>query len=288
MSVHSPRVLVSGASGRLGQLLVPRLLARQARVRVLSRQRAVAQALWGGAVEIAEADFDAPAQLHQAVAGVDAVFLLSPISPRLAAQQQAVIAAAQAAGVPHLVKLSGSDWTVASPGQSLSGDAHTAVEAALQASGLSHVVLRPNAWMQVALGRIVAELRSGDVIRSAYADAAVSFIDARDIADVAVEALLNLRRVQQRQRSHPGPWVLTGPRAVDWEEIAAQASRGRAQAVRVEPAVPGAPDPYTAQVHGQFARLIRTGRASAVTDTVQAVLGRPARHVRDSLREQLG
>lgn len=123
-----PRVLVSGASGRLGQLLVPRLLARHARVRVLVRCAATARSLWGDAVEIAEASFDEQASLCEATAEADSLFLLSPIGPALAAQQSRVIEAAQAAGLSHIVKLSGSDWTIKPSGLSLSGDAHGHVE----------------------------------------------------------------------------------------------------------------------------------------------------------------
>ena len=64
---------------------------------------------------------------------------------QLAAQQSRVIEAAQAAGLSHIVKLSGSDWTIKPAGFSLSGDAHGHVEQFLQDSGISHVVLRPNA-----------------------------------------------------------------------------------------------------------------------------------------------
>lgn len=283
-----PRVLVCGASGRLGQLLVPRLLARQARPRVFVRQAATAQALWGNTVEVAQGRFEDAAALGQALVGIDRLFLLSPITPTLAEQQLRVVEAARAAGVQHIVKLSGSDWTIAPPGRSLSGDAHRRIEEGLQASGISHTVLRPNAWMQVGLSRIAADLRSGDVLRSQHLGAGVSYLDARDIADVAVEALLNPEAAQQRL-GVPGPWVLTGSQALRPQKLAEIASRllGRPITAAAPVAAPAA-DPFIAQVHGEFFSLMRAGHAAALTATVRQVLGREPRTVEGFLAEELG
>ncbi|WP_312527338.1 NAD(P)H-binding protein [Comamonas sp.] len=283
-----PRVLVCGATGRLGQLLVPRLLARQARPRVFVRQAATAQALWGNTVEVAQGRFEDATALGQALVGIDRLFLLSPITPTLAEQQLRVVEAARAAGVQHIVKLSGSDWTIAPPGRSLSGDAHRRIEEGLQASGISHTVLRPNAWMQVGLSRIAADLRSGDVLRSQHLGAGVSYLDARDIADVAVEALLNPEPAQQRLGA-PGPWVLTGSQALRPQKLAEIASRllGRPITAAAPVAAP-VTDPFITQVHGEFFALMRAGHAAAVTATVRQVLGREPRTVEGFLAEELG
>lgn len=288
MTAHPhPRVLVCGASGRLGQLLVPRLLARQARPRVFVRHAATAQALWGDTVEIAQGSFEDAAALGQALVGIERLFLLSPISPALAEQQLRVVEAARAAGVRHIVKLSGSDWTIAPPGHSLSGDAHGRIEEGLQASGIPHTVLRPNAWMQVGLSRIAGELRTGDVIGSQHLGAGVSYIDARDIADVAVEALLNPETAQQRLGA-PGPWVLTGSQALRPQKLAEIASRLMGRPITAAAPVAAAADPFIAQVHGEFFALMRAGHAAAVTATVGQVLGREARTVEGYLAEELG
>jgi uncharacterized protein YbjT (DUF2867 family) len=255
---------------------------------VFVRQAATAQALWGDAVEIAQGSFEDAAALGQALVGIERLFLLSPITPTLAEQQLRVVAAARAAGVQHIVKLSGSDWTIDPPGRSLSGDAHGRIEEGLLASGIAHVVLRPNAWMQVGLSRVAAELRSGDVLRSQHLGAGVSYIDARDIADVAVEALLNPEAAQQRLGA-PGPWVLTGSQALRPQKLAEIASRqlGRTITAAAPVAAPAA-DPFIAQVHGEFFALMRAGHAAAVTATVRQVLGREARTVEGFLAEELG
>lgn len=283
------RILVTGATGRLGQLLVPRLQARGATVRAFTRQSGLADALRAEGVEPAIGDFEDADALRGALESVSHLFLLSPITPGLAAQQIAVIRAAAKAGVRRIVKLSGSHWTIEPPGRSLSGEAHAQIEVALRDSGIAHRVLRPNAWLQVMLGRVAAELAAGDVLHVPPGDPRVAFIDARDIADVAVEALF------AETEDSPAPWVLTGGRPVGYGEIARIASQvtGRrivaeplsAQALRERQAA--APSPYIAQVHAQFAELIAAGEAAGVTPTVSRVLGRPPRSVEAWLGEVL-
>lgn len=285
----TPLVLCTGGTGRLGRLLVPRLLARGARVRVLTRRPDQARAWLDPRAELAGGDLDDPPSVRAALQGATHAFVLSPIAPALAAQQIAVVQAAHAAGVGHIVKLSGSDWTLEPPGRSLSGDAHRQVEQALAATGLPHVVLRPNAWMQVALARTAHELRAGDaIITATHGQARVSYIDARDIADVAVRALLDAPQLQPRL---PGPWVLTGAQALDFTAIAALAARLTSRAIACQPAathVAAARPAFVQQAHAQFAALIGESAAAATTDTVARVLGRAPRSVKDFLAQQLG
>ncbi len=288
----APRILVTGASGRLGRLLLPRLLARGAHVRALTRQHALAPAWRDQGVEAAIGDFGDADALRRALDGSTHLFLLSPITPTLATEQIAVIEAAAAAGVRRIVKLSGSHWTLEPPGRSLSGDAHAQIEASLHRSGIAHRVLRPNAWLQVMLARVPAELAAGDVLQAPPGDPKVAFIDARDIADVAVEALYESTA---ESGDASAPWVLTGAEAVGYREIARIAARitGRpiaavplsAQAQRER--IAQAPSPYIAEVHAQFARLIGAGEAAGTTDTVTQVLGRPPRTVAAYLDELL-
>ena len=288
MSVPS-RILVTGATGRLGQLLLPRLQARDATVRAFTRRGALADALRRQGAEPAIGDFDDADALRRALEGVSHLFLLSPITPDLAARQIAAVQAAVDAGVRRIVKLSGSHWTIEPPGRSLSGDAHARTEAALRDSGISHQVLRPNAWLQVMLGRVAAELAVDDVLHVPPGDPRVAFIDARDIADVAVEALL------EEVDASSAPWVLTGGRPVGYGEIARIASQVTGRRIVAEPLTPqaqrerqaAAPSPYIAQVHAQFAELIAAGEAASVTPTVSRVLGRPPRSVEAYLGEIL-
>lgn len=275
-------ILVAGATGRLGRIVTRALAGRGHRVRVLTRSPDRARVLFGAAAEIAGGDFADPARLAAAAAGAGRLFLLSPLGETLARDQIAVIDAARAAGVRRIVKLSGSDWTV---GTSRSGDAHKRVEDHLAAAVPESVAIRPNAWAQVALAGPLAQLRAGGPLHARHA-AAVSYIDIRDIADVAVAQLL-------APAVAPGPLVITGPEALTIGDLARIASQLTGRTVAVSDTPPPGPDPlahvpeFERGVIAQFYKVIAAGGAAGLTDTVARVLGLPPRRVAGLLAEEL-
>ncbi len=277
-------ILVTGATGKLGQRVVSRLLQKAAKVRVLTRRREDALKLWGDRVDIAEGNFSDPASLKEASRVIGTVFLLSPIGETLAADQNAVIDAALSASVSRIVKISGSDWTIANAARSISGAAHAEVEKHLTGSGIAHTVLRPNAWMQVALEPVVVALRNGEDVPARLGDAAVSFIDADDIADVAVHALTASVPVS-------GAFVLTGGEALTALEIARIAARILHRPVGIShnsgTAFPPDIGVFEQKAIGEFGQLIREGLAASVNDTVHQITGRLPRSVEDYLRARL-
>ncbi|WP_216332918.1 NmrA family NAD(P)-binding protein [Rhizobium sp. X9] len=277
-------ILVTGATGKLGQRVVSRLLQKEAKVRVLTRRREDALKLWGDRVDIAEGNFSDPASLKEASRGIGTVFLLSPIGETLAADQNAVIDAALSAGVSLIVKISGSDWTIANAARSISGAAHAEVEKHLTGSGIAHAVLRPNAWMQVALEPVVAALRKGEDVPARLGDAAVSFIDADDIADVAVHALTASVPVSST-------FVLTGGEALTALEIARIAARILHRPVGIShnsgTAFPPDIGVFEQKAIGEFGQLIREGLAASINDTIHQITGRLPRSVEDYLRARL-
>ncbi|NTZ91165.1 NmrA family NAD(P)-binding protein [Agrobacterium tumefaciens] len=276
-------ILVTGATGKLGQRVVSRLLQKQVKARALTRRREEALQLWGDRVDIAEGNFSDPASLNNALRGIETVFLLSPIGETLATDQNAVIDAALFAGVSRIVKISGSDWTVKHAARSISGAAHAQVEAHLAGSGIAHTVLRPNAWMQVALEPVVVALRRGEDVPARFGNAAVSFIDADDIADVAVDALTASAPLA-------GPLVITGGEALTALEIARIAARILHRPVGVSHNVPAFPPhigAFEQKAIGEFGQLIREGLAASVNDNIHQITGRLPRGVEGYLRARL-
>lgn len=271
--------LITGATGKLGRVLTPKMIDGGHRVRVLTRRPEKAQALYGDRAEIAEGDFSVPASLPAALQGVRRVLLLSPISERLAEHQIALVDAAKAAGVQRIVKISGSDWTV---GTSFSGDAHKRVEDHLAQSGLEHVAVRPNAWLQASLGSVVDQIRQDEALTLRHGGARVGYVDVRDIADVAISQLL-------APKVAAGPLVITGPEALSTTDIAGLATRITGRAVGVSSAAAPASAPgvegFEAQVIKQFSAVIAQGGAAGLTDTIERVLGRKPRSVGAFLAE---
>ena len=144
-------ILVTGATGYIGGRLVPRLLARGARVRCLARdRRKLAGRSWAEAsgIEIVEGDAASPADLERALAGCGAAYYLihSMIAagPAYAAHDRELArrfaAAAAAAGVERIVYLGGLGETGDDLSEHLSS--RREVERALASTPVPVTVLR--------------------------------------------------------------------------------------------------------------------------------------------------
>lgn len=158
-------------------------------------------------------DFDDRTSYEPALAGVDALALISPARPEQVAWESALTAAAHDVGVGGVIKLSVIGADMSKPISLFARNAAQA-EAAVHRSGVPHVVLRANGFMQNVL-RQRASIEAGRLMDPLGATAA-SHVDVHDLADVAV-AVAN------------GPFdgralTLTGPAALTGEEMAATLS----------------------------------------------------------------
>lgn len=195
-------ILVTGASGNVGGELVRQLAAARQPVRALVRTAApgALPAAFPGGVELATGDLDQPASLAAALAGVRGVFLLGGHR-----DMPGVLAQIRDAGAAHVALLTSRSVIGGQPGNAIV-DMWLAAESAVQASGVAWTVLRPSGFMSNAL-RWLPQLRTGDVVRAPFADAAIAAIDPHDIA--AVAALVLTAGAAHAGRSY----ALTGPRA---------------------------------------------------------------------------
>jgi NAD(P)H dehydrogenase (quinone) len=146
-------ILVTGATGGLGQAVVENLLktVSPSQVAVLVRDPAKAADLQAQGVTIKQGDYTDYASLTAAFAGVDKLFLVSSNDvPNRTPQHANVIKAAQEAGVKHLVYTSfqrktedGSSaaWAIA--------EAHLATEKLLKESGLTYTILKNALYLEV-------------------------------------------------------------------------------------------------------------------------------------------
>lgn len=139
-------IVITGASGQLGRLVIAELLAQgvpAGQIVAAVRSPAKAADLAAQGLHVREADYNRPDTLASAFAGAERVLLISSseVGQRLP-QHQAVVQAAQAAGVAQLVYTSLLRADTSPLGL---GAEHAATEAAIRASGLRHVMLR-NGW----------------------------------------------------------------------------------------------------------------------------------------------
>ena len=278
-------ILVTGATGNNGTEIVKRLAAMadvQVRAMVRNRERAGAIAL--PQVEVVEGDFDRPATLLSALAGVERAFLLTPSSERAESQQIAFIDAARQSGVAHVVKLSQFEADVNAPDRFRRY--HAVVEEALQASGLAYTILRPNLYMQGLLN-FRSTIATQNAFYAAAGDAKVSAVDVRDIAEVAVAALT--------EAGHEGKiYELTGPQALTHAEMAEGLSEALGRRVAFVDIPPeamreallgvGLPVWQADGLVEDYAHY-RRGEAAAVTSGVRDAIGKAPRSFDEFARD---
>ena len=217
-------VFVTGATGTVGSLVVAGLLAKGSEVRALVYQsESKAEALRDQGVEVFMGDFADEAVLDRAVAGADRVFSLTPPNPDQVEQANAITAAAQRSpGRPHVVRQSVAKSSTSAP-TAISAQ-HGEIDVVLRASGLPVTFLKPIFFMQVTLMGANTVSDQGNLYH-AMGDGKLGMIDARDIADVAVEVLTT--------DGHEGKgYTLTGPESVSFAQLAEQLSEVVGKEVR--------------------------------------------------------
>lgn len=262
-------ILVTGARGDIGGAVVAGLVAAGEPVRASSRSPRHGE--FPSGVDVARLDLTDQASWASALADVRKVFLYA--HPELAAQ---FAAAARDAGVEHVVLL--SSFTVLLPNFHANPIAlrHIAAEQALEEAGLGRTFVRPGYFATNAL-RWWQSIRTERVLRTAFADANLSPVHERDIAEVAVQALLD--------DVHIGAaYPVLGAGSVTVREQVAAIAGALGEPVRLEEVDVGT---YRAQLltrlSGPLVELVLEDRgnvpalpADLATDAVPEILGRPA------------
>jgi uncharacterized protein YbjT (DUF2867 family) len=270
-------ILLTGATGTIGSALVP-LLARGVAVRALARNPERAQHLTAAGVDVRRWDSGDPTSLSAAMAGVDAVFLACGNVPEQVGTECAVIDAAAAAGVSRIVKLSarGADPTA----RVAFWRWHATIEEHLHASGVPAVVLRPG-FLMTNLLAAADQVRHQRMIFAPAGQARIAMIHPADVAAVAARVLT--------RSGHDGrAYVLTGPGAIGYSDVAAALSRSIGTPVDyVNVPAPAALSAMTDAGVPAFAaeqivtvfEALRSGAQTDITDTVPMLTGRAARPI---------
>jgi NAD(P)H dehydrogenase (quinone) len=182
-------LLVTGASGHLGRLVISALLDRgvaASDIRAGARDTGRIADLAARGVQTVRLDYDEPASVADAMVGVDRVLLISGSEVgRRVAQHRTVIDAAVAADVAQLVYTSAPRATTSAL---LLAPEHKATEEAIAASGLDATILRNNWYTENYLGTL-AQARETGVVTSSTGDGRVASAARRDFAEAAAVVL---------------------------------------------------------------------------------------------------
>ena len=147
--------------------------------------------------------------MRKALEGVDKAFLITPVIPDQSEVTAGFVAAAKAAGLKHIVKL--SVLGVDSDADFLFGKQHRQSERDIVDSEIAFTFLRANFFMQNFLGQ--TSIKAQGAFYDSSGDAKASHVDVRDIAAIAVAALT--------ESGHEGKiYDVTGPEALSNFEIA--------------------------------------------------------------------
>ncbi|MFD0271887.1 NAD(P)H-binding protein [Streptomyces sp. NPDC127106] len=271
--------LVIGATGTTGSRTAAQLTAAGHRVKAASRRATPVPG-----AEPVPFDWYDPATHAAALGGVDRVYLIPPLGdPDPAAIMLPFLHQAGTAGVRRAVLLSSSAIPEGGPAV---GTVHQALPDVFE----QWAVLRPSWFMQNFTGAHAhaVSIREEGVIRTATGSGRVGFVDAEDIAAVAVRALTD-------EQAPDTDLVLTGPQALSYDDVAAIVTEvtgrtvvhGRLSYEQMRDRLGVLlPDEFAAMLAGMD-RAIAEGAEDRLTDTVQRLTGRPPGTFRAFLEREM-
>ncbi len=285
----SSTILVTGATGTVGSEVVKQLSAQGASVRACCHTLSKADKIRGPGVEIVEVDYDKPETVEAAFPGVERLFLLTPVVENPMGITVQLVAEAKKVGVQRIVRLS-------SPGVGLGADAEARIpsirwfrqaDEMVEESGIPYTFVRPSGFMQNFSNFYGQTIKAQNAIYTGAGEGKVGFVDARDIAAVAVEALTG--------DGHEGKiYPTTGPEALSHDQVAEILSEvlGRKishvnmseEDTRKGLEEAAAPD---WMINGSIEadKFTREGLSSAVSPTVEEVTGKKPRSFEQFARD---
>jgi NAD(P)H dehydrogenase (quinone) len=279
-------IAVTGASGHLGRAVAEGLLdVRDAQdVVLITRSPDKLADLAARGASVRHGDFDDPATLATAFAGVERLLLISTdtLGARVPGHLTA-IATAAAAGVKHVVYTSIGNPSDDNP--AIVASEHRATEDAVRASGLDWTFLRNAIYADLQPDAASAAIATGTLLTNA-GNGRNAYVTRADCAAAAVAVLAG--------EGHEGKaYDITGPEALDADDLAAiygelgdvEVAVARVDddawvAAMVEHA--GMPEPM-ARAFATFGAAQRHGYAAVVSDTLERLTGRAPTSLHDFL-----
>lgn len=282
--MEQPLIVVTGASGRVGQNVVSHLVRHHyPLIRAAFHHLADAARLPEN-VERAPIEYHDPASVLAALKGAERLFLLTPGGIQQTEETRVLVEAAAQVGIKHIVKVGTlkCDEPPILPTDVQSSSA----EQLIRASGGDFTFLRCSFFNQLFVSpEALEQVRAGAGF-TALCDGSTGWVDCRDVGEAAANVLM-------APEKHRGKiYDLTGPACLSFDDIRAIMTR-----------VSGAPVPFIklsenmlSQIYANEsdatieARLgclvkLREGYIAYVTPHLRTLLGRAPRTFEDFARD---
>ena len=279
------KILVTGATGNTGSILVPALISAGQEVRAFVRNEEKAKSLKDAGAEIYIGDLDQGDTIDGALEGIEKVYLCTWNGPTASAQGKNIIEAIKRAGTkPFIVRHSayGSD------GSRLIRQINE-VDNAIQESGIPWTSIKPTFFMQ-NLMMVSQSIQNGGNLYWDWAVGKAGMIDIRDVADSALGALTG--RAEQGKE-----YILTGPESISMHDVAVSFANVLDKEINYV-AVPheaskesmmgmGFPE-FIVDGYVELSQGFARGFADITTGNVEALSGHSARSIDDFTKDFKG
>jgi NAD(P)H dehydrogenase (quinone) len=279
---------VTGASGQLGRLVLDEMLQKvpAGDVVAIVRDPSKLADFAAKGIDVRQADYDDPASLDAALAGVDRLLLISGNAVGQRERQHGnVINAAKKAGVSYLAYTS---ILHADSSKLALAPEHVATEKLLAASGLNYDLLRHGWYMENYTGNLAPSIASGAIL-GASGEGRVSPATRRDLAAGDAAALVGGKGGDV--------YECAGDESFTMAELAAEVSAASGKPVafqnmeeadyaKVLEGV-GLPPPVAAML-ASTSKLTTQGELEDHSNDLSRLSGRPTTRVADAVRASLG
>jgi uncharacterized protein YbjT (DUF2867 family) len=267
-------ILVAGATGKVASEVVKFLRKAHASFKAASKDLERARKTLGEDVPLVLLNYSDAETFAPALQGIEHLFLFHPQDrPNRVPELKAFIDTAKAAGVKQAVFMS------ALGANRHENDGMNLLEKHLSDSGIETTVLRPNWFMQNFNSQDLQSIKERDEIILPSGDHKLTFIDTRDIAEVAAKILV--------EGGHGGKaYTLMGGEALNYPEVAAMLSDLLGRPIKHNSPSPedeiakmrerGFPAEMIDFMEWLYAD-ITSGYTAQFTSDVETVLGRPPR-----------
>ena len=212
-------ILVTGGDGNIGREIIRQLSTSGIDdLRIVSGVHSLAKKTDNykshDRPHLVEIDYDSPNTIVNAIKGIDKLLLLTPTHPKMVDFTLNLVNGAKEENVKYIVKLSHIRADPVEEPQINITRLHREAEKIIEGSGIPYTFLRPNFFMQNFINFYLGKNQSSIYLPAG--EGKVSFVDVRDIAAIAVQALVN-----NKDKSHNDKaYTITGPEALSYGQAA--------------------------------------------------------------------